>query len=239
MKKVLSILFFLLCFGCATQQAVVIEQPKEVSTDTFAPYEYTSDDSADLLADGDKKLIHDALLSYLRATQKSDGHTAAQFLSSDSHQHFEAIASKVQTAPQKEMMTFGSSDRMLILMIRDGIPLEVIRHTKPSDFFARIVAAGIMKREAMDAIQLSTITGNSQEARVAVTAGGTPVPVFFSMLKEPNGWRVNYRQIRDLGDKLLEQVAKQRDMRLIDVEMQSLQNALGHPIDPKHWNPPQ
>ena len=205
---------------------------------TFAPYPTSAEDARHTpLLGEEKERIHDALLSYLRATQKSDGDEAQKYLSSDGQNHFAAIAGMVQTADQAELMEIGSSDRMTILMVRSEIPRDVIRFTKPADFFSRVVSAGLLKRDAMDAIQLSTITGSGKEARVALTAGGAPVPVFFSMIHEPNGWKVNYRQIRDLGDKLLAQLAKQRELRLIDVEMQAIQNALGHPLDPKWWKP--
>ena len=147
------------------------------------------------------------------------------------------IRDRVQTGTQDEIMALGSSDRMTVLMSRSEIPKDVIRHTKPTEFFSRVVAAGLLKRDAMNAIQLSTITGDSMVARVAVTAGGTPVPVFFSMLHESEGWKVNYRQIRDLGDTLLSQLAKQQGMRLIDIEMRSIQDSLGHALDPKWWKP--
>jgi hypothetical protein len=182
--------------------------------------------------------VRASFASYKAAAVGGDGSGAASFVDRTTVAYYDEALRLARTAPESEVRGLPLVDRLVVLSIRQRIPVAVLRGLDGRRLVASGVAEGWIGRQGPEHMELGEVSVNGDVADAPVLVDGRPSEFAFRFRREPAGWRLDLTSVHPATEQALQAAITQSGLEADRFMEAALQQATGRPVDPSIWSPP-
>ena len=182
--------------------------------------------------------VRAAFASYKAAAVGGDGAGAASFVDRTTVAYYDEALRRARRAPEAEVRGLSLVDRLVVLSIRQRIPVAMLRGLDGRRLVASGVREGWIGRQGTEHMELGEVSVKGDVAAAPVLVDGRPSEFAFRFRREPAGWRLDLTSVHPATERALEAAIAQSGVEADRFMETALQQATGRPVDPSIWSPP-
>ncbi len=181
--------------------------------------------------DEDRRLIRGVFLDYRTAALSGDGARAAALLSSMTAAHLGWMRDLALHAPLEELALHPIVNQLLVLRLRQFVPLEELRAMSGEQVLALALSRGWLGRDVVANVELGQIEPQGDGADAELLVSGHPHEWRHLFLRENGAWRFELLQAFGVAESEYGEIAREHGVSGTQVGLVLIYKEVGEAFD--------
>lgn len=186
----------------------------------------------------DQKGVRDCFTSYRDAILNQRGSEAVEKVNQATLDYYERVRGLALSAPEQEVRNLSTIDKMMVLLLRHRLPLDLLRGMNGRELFSYGVNRGWIGKEDVMEAELGTIRVSGEQASAVYIKGGQRTPLKYQFTKEGGQWKIDLTTIMPAVNQALKQLIQQQGVSEEEFLFDILEAISGEKVSPQIWQPP-
>lgn len=186
----------------------------------------------------DEKAVRDCFTSYKEAILSQRGSEAVERVNQATLDYYERMRGLALSAPEQEVRSLSTSDKMMVLLLRHRLPLDLLRGMNGRELFSYGVNQGWIGKEEVMQADLGTIRVSGDQATAVFIKGGQRTPLNYRFTKEGGQWKLDLTATMAIVNQALKQLIQERGVSEEEFLFEIMEAVTGKKVSPQIWQPP-
>ena len=186
----------------------------------------------------EEKAVRDSFTSYKEAILSQRGSDAVENVNKATIDYYQRTKDLALRAPEQEVRNLSTYDKMMVLLFRHRLPLDLLSGMNGRELFSYGVNRGWIGREDVMESDLGTIRVSGEQASAQFVKAGKPLPLRYQFTKEGGQWKLDLTMLAPQIDLALKELIRQEGLSEEEFLFQTLEAVSGKKVSPQIWQPP-
>ncbi|WP_298182912.1 hypothetical protein [Saccharomonospora sp.] len=168
---------------------------------------------------------------YREALRNGDGEAAAELVTTSTIDHYGDLATLAATGGPEEIGEQGPIDRMTVALLRHDLATEEIEAMDGVALFTYAVEKDVIDESTIASLELDEATVADDRAIATVKGEGAPEGSELAFVRESDSWRLDLISMIEVSDKVIVELAKQRDVDEDELVLQLASATAGDTVE--------
>jgi hypothetical protein len=186
----------------------------------------------------DQKAVRDCFAAYREAILSQRGNDAVERVNQATVDYYERVRGLALSAPEQEVRKLPLYDRMMVLLLRHRLPLDLLSGMNGREVFVYGVNRGWIGKEDVMESDVGTVRVSGDRATAQFVKAGKPTPLSYSFTKESGQWKMDLTAMAPAVNLALKQLIEREGVSEDEFLLDILESVSGQKPSARIWQPP-